>query len=410
MNNSSNRPKVFIMMPFDPEFDDVYNLFIADALDEADCDVFRADDLRSQRSILQDIICSIVSCDLIVADLTGANPNVFYELGLAHALRKPVILLTQDLSDIPFDLKSYRVLQYDTHFARVHKARDELIELAKGALQGTVPFGSPVTDFEGSKVGMPIKVTQTVEVKESDTKVAEEASGERGFLDHVVDSEEGFSNLTEIINPIKLNTSIIQTLNSIKLNTNFSGGTNINYTDFKFDFRGQHNITVASHDTAGVYNRVNHTILVKYSPFNITFPSGALAWEIFPNSRVENRIEPFGQNSTHGIWQLRTEDYHDDGVDIYTRYNESLDSCVFDNEFRGYNYSNDEEINMSINTTANIIINKLTSINITDVFTFTSIDCAANPDKFLVPLFCFFSMCTDCVKTTDWNTTCQVFE
>ena len=198
------------MMPFDPEFDDVYNLFIVDALDEAGCDVFRADDLRSQRSILQDIICSIVSCDLIVADLTGANPNVFYELGLAHALRKPVILLTQDLSDIPFDLKSYRVLQYDTHFARVHKARDELIELAKGALQGTVPFGSPVTDFEGSKVGMPIKVTQTVEVKESDTKVAEEASGERGFLDHVVDSEEGFSNLTEIIKDIGSATETIE--------------------------------------------------------------------------------------------------------------------------------------------------------------------------------------------------------
>lgn len=198
------------MMPFDPEFDEVYNLFIADALNEAGYGVFRADDLRSQCSILQDIISSIVSCDLIVADLTGAKPNVFYELGLAHALRKPVILLTQDLSDIPFDLKSYRVLRYDTHFARVRKARDELIGLAKGALQGTVPFGSPVTDFEGSKVGMPIKVPQTIEVKEPDTKVTEEVSDERGFLDHVVDSEQGFNNLTEIIKDIGSATETIE--------------------------------------------------------------------------------------------------------------------------------------------------------------------------------------------------------
>jgi len=202
MNSSSNRPKVFVMMPFDSEFDEVYKLFITGALNEAGYDVFRADDLRSQRSILQDIISSIVSCDLIVADLTGANPNVFYELGLAHGLKKPVILLTQDLSDIPFDLKPYRVLRYDTHFARVRKARDELIGLAKGALQGTVPFGSPVTDFEGSKVGMPIKVPQAIEVKEPNTEVVEEALDERGFLDHVVDSEEGFNNLTKIIKDI----------------------------------------------------------------------------------------------------------------------------------------------------------------------------------------------------------------
>ena len=63
---------------------------------------------------------------------------------------KPVILLTQAIEDLPFDLRSYRVVSYDTHFAAIKSARSELISLAKGAVDGSVPFGNPVTDFIGS--------------------------------------------------------------------------------------------------------------------------------------------------------------------------------------------------------------------------------------------------------------------
>jgi len=48
---------------------------------------------------------------VLLADLTGKNPNVFYELGLAHALAKPVILIAETLDDIPFDLRALRVIQ-----------------------------------------------------------------------------------------------------------------------------------------------------------------------------------------------------------------------------------------------------------------------------------------------------------
>jgi hypothetical protein len=50
---------------------------------------------------------------VLVADLTGRNPNVFYELGLAHAMQKPVILVADNLNDVPFDLRGLRVLSYD---------------------------------------------------------------------------------------------------------------------------------------------------------------------------------------------------------------------------------------------------------------------------------------------------------
>jgi hypothetical protein len=49
----------------------------------------------------------------LIADLTGRNANVFYELGLAHALKKDVILITQKIEDVPFDLRHYRCIVYD---------------------------------------------------------------------------------------------------------------------------------------------------------------------------------------------------------------------------------------------------------------------------------------------------------
>ena len=151
-------PNVFVLMPFDEEFDPVYKKFIKPVFEEAGFVVDRADDILSQQNILKDVLEGIHKSDLIVADLTGANPNVFYELGLAHALRKPVILITQSIEDVPFDLKSYRLLEYSTHFAKIEKARGQLLEYAKGSLAGNMPFGSPVTDF----LSRPIWVQQRV--------------------------------------------------------------------------------------------------------------------------------------------------------------------------------------------------------------------------------------------------------
>lgn len=78
-------------------------------------DFSNAGDLDNQQSILQDIVIGIGNADVIIADVTGLNPNVFYELGLCHALDKKVILITQDISELPFDIRSYRVDEYTTN-------------------------------------------------------------------------------------------------------------------------------------------------------------------------------------------------------------------------------------------------------------------------------------------------------
>lgn len=187
--------KAFVIMPFAPDFDEIYNLFIATTLTGAGFDVFRADTILSQRNILEDVVLSIVESDLVVADLTGSNANVYYELGLAHALGKKVLLLTQSIDELPFDLRSYRVISYDTHFASIQKAKDELAALALGARDGSIPFGSPIKDFALASLIKPACYDVTVSDAPTDHI-------DLGFLDHMVEMEDGFSKLTEIMQQV----------------------------------------------------------------------------------------------------------------------------------------------------------------------------------------------------------------
>jgi len=76
-------------------------------------DIGRADDFFGARSIMSDVWLAINDAQLIIADCTGRNPNVFYEIGIAHTIGKPTILLTQTLDDIPFDLQHLRCIVYD---------------------------------------------------------------------------------------------------------------------------------------------------------------------------------------------------------------------------------------------------------------------------------------------------------
>ena len=176
-------------MPFDDDFELVYGRFI-EPIFNSDFDVARAKDIESQRNILQDILDGIESSDLIVADLTGLNANVFYELGLAHAFDRKVILLTQDIGEVPFDLKSYRLIEYSTHFVRIEEARSELTKYAKGFLDGSIEFGSPVTDYRpsGEDTSTPIDGTSV-----------EDAEWGSRYFDHQVAFAVGYTRIAEIL-------------------------------------------------------------------------------------------------------------------------------------------------------------------------------------------------------------------
>lgn len=112
---SSNnvRSSCFTIMPFGGYFDEYYESVYVPAIEAANLDAVRADDLYTPSVITTDIWVHTKKAAVVLADLTGRNPNVFYELGLAHALAKPAVLVTQTMADVPFDLQSLRVLKYD---------------------------------------------------------------------------------------------------------------------------------------------------------------------------------------------------------------------------------------------------------------------------------------------------------
>ena len=81
----------------------------------------RADEIFSTKPIIEDIIEHIQKARILIADLTGRNPNVFYELGFAHAIYKDVILITQNLEDVPFDIRHYRCIVYQDSVERLEE-------------------------------------------------------------------------------------------------------------------------------------------------------------------------------------------------------------------------------------------------------------------------------------------------
>ena len=103
----------FVIMPFGGWLDKYYEDIYHPAIEAAGLDPHRADDLFRPSTIVNDIWSYTKRAKLLLADLTGKNPNVFYELGLAHALAKPAILVAESMEDIPFDLRALRIITYN---------------------------------------------------------------------------------------------------------------------------------------------------------------------------------------------------------------------------------------------------------------------------------------------------------
>jgi nucleoside 2-deoxyribosyltransferase len=98
------------MMPF-AGFSPVYEAIQA-AVSDAGMECIRADELWEHSTIIQDIVTIIDRAAIVICDCTNKNANVFYEAGIAHALGKEVILITQSKADIPFDLQQHRYIHY----------------------------------------------------------------------------------------------------------------------------------------------------------------------------------------------------------------------------------------------------------------------------------------------------------
>ena len=123
-NTAAVRPEVFaipkkgfdedqvaVMMPFSKEFDLAYAA-LQRACDAIGLRAVRADDIWENDAFMQDIFDLIYCSKIVIVDFSGRNPNVMYETGIAHTLRRQVLPITQQVSDVPSDLRHHRALVY----------------------------------------------------------------------------------------------------------------------------------------------------------------------------------------------------------------------------------------------------------------------------------------------------------
>lgn len=196
---------VFVLMPFDDEHEAVYVQYIKPICEEYDFEVNKANTMSTQQNIIRDIITGIRDADLLIADLTGGNANVHYEVGVADALGLPTILITQNRESAEFDLQSYNIIEYSTEIAEISDFGEDLHGIMDEIQKGEVDFGNPVTDFTDVTITPPI----AVHTKEADTgddenggsnKELEEA--QKGIIDYSVEAQRKQSNFMDNISDI----------------------------------------------------------------------------------------------------------------------------------------------------------------------------------------------------------------
>lgn len=110
---ATEKLKAFVVMDFSERFESIYTEVIKPVCDELDIECFRSDEYNYPGPIIKDILDSIRDSDLIIADITPDNGNVYFEVGYAFALGKnPVLLMDKERKDLPFDISGFRVIMY----------------------------------------------------------------------------------------------------------------------------------------------------------------------------------------------------------------------------------------------------------------------------------------------------------
>ncbi len=192
------------MMPFGEPFDGYYQEIYMPAVRSVGLMPTRADDLFRPSPVVDDIWEMVKKAAVLIADLTGGNRNVYYELGLAHAIGKPVVLVAPNIEDIPFDLRYLRRLIYDRDRPawgrklknEIARALSEVLEDAPSAIPPTflVPsrFTRPVEDPVTSELriirGILTALLQTPKPAKDSSSTATLTDTERRELSAVVHS------------------------------------------------------------------------------------------------------------------------------------------------------------------------------------------------------------------------------
>jgi hypothetical protein len=120
------RGTAFVVMQFTPPYTELYEQVIKKVAEEQfKLEAYHAEEAFG-RVILQDIVTGIQEATVVIAEITPANKNVFYEVGYAHARNVPTILLVAKGTELPFDIRGYRCILYENTIAGKSKVEEEL--------------------------------------------------------------------------------------------------------------------------------------------------------------------------------------------------------------------------------------------------------------------------------------------
>lgn len=136
---TESRPKAFVVMQFSSPFNELYSDVIKAVCKEFEIDVVRADEQFGPGIIISEVATQIIESKLVIAEISSGNPNVYYEVGFAHALNKPTILIAERPTKLPFDVAPHRVLFYENSINGKAKLEDGLrrhIEAILATVQG----------------------------------------------------------------------------------------------------------------------------------------------------------------------------------------------------------------------------------------------------------------------------------
>lgn len=146
---------VFIVTPIGKKGTDVYNKYFAicknliePAVKSIDPNykVVRADQIAKPGSFVKDILEHLRNSHIVIANLTGLNPNVFYELGVRHSLSPRTIMITEDLSTLPSDLKEYRAIEYSPEITGISDFTNDLKNAIEEIINNPETPDNPVLD------------------------------------------------------------------------------------------------------------------------------------------------------------------------------------------------------------------------------------------------------------------------
>jgi len=168
----------FVLMPFKETLKEVYWKSIKPACTKAGFESLRVDELKGPFNINRKIIEHIFLSDAIIADLTEWNPNVFYEMGVAHTIDNKTVMIIQKKDRLPFDVSTYHCILYEQTINGLEELKHGITEALNGIAEWRKHPTNPVQEFKPFEALIPKSVVTELqhELRQKDELLAQAVS------------------------------------------------------------------------------------------------------------------------------------------------------------------------------------------------------------------------------------------